>query len=139
MKQMSEGSNFSNESQNIDYTSLEGIRTRTGVDNDKSFGTFIIKESIDNALDFIEQNAKTFEELYKQTKQNPYVSVIISEEEDGKVTKIRIRNSNSDLDENVFTVEQCHKIFNINKYLSSKRHRYNIKRGALGDALKEIL
>ncbi len=51
---MSEGNNFSNESQNIDYTSLEGIRTRTGVDNDKSFGTCLyIKKNYRRRLNFL--------------------------------------------------------------------------------------
>ena len=53
--------NYSNESQTTDYTSIEGVRTRTGVNNDQLLGNFIIKELIDNALDFIEQNTKNAE------------------------------------------------------------------------------
>ena len=69
---------FSNENQTTDYTSISGIRTRTGINADYSFGTFIVKELMDNALDYIDLNAKKFEDL----AQNPYVKVIITKEEE---------------------------------------------------------
>ena len=47
---------FSNENQTTAYTSIEGIRTRIGLNNDVDFGIFIVKELVDNALDFIEEN-----------------------------------------------------------------------------------
>ena len=88
-----DNNDFSNESQTTDYTSIEGVRTRTGIDNDQLFGNFVVKELMDNALDVIEKNAKTFEKIYHNSKQNPYVNVIIAEEVEGKVTKINVRNS----------------------------------------------
>ena len=51
---------------------------------------------VDNALDFIEQNAKKF-----VNGQIPFLSVIITEIEDkvedggGKVTQVSVRNSNA--------------------------------------------
>ena len=51
-----DNNSFSDESQTTDYTSIEGIRTKTGIDDDRTFGKFICKELIDNALDFIESN-----------------------------------------------------------------------------------
>ncbi len=134
---------FSSESQTTDYTSIEGLRTRLGIDNDQFFGNFIVKELMDNALDFIEQNAKKIVELKQKNKdENPYVNVTITEEEieennKKKVTKIIVRNSN--IDNDVFPKNVIENIFNLEKYYSSKRHQHIIKRGALGDGLKEIL
>ncbi len=133
---------FSNESQTTDYTSIEGVRTRTGIDNDQLFGNFIVKELMDNASDFSEENAKTFEKINHNSKQNPYVNVIITEEVEGKVTKIKVRNSSAVgiIKNNVFSSkEQVENIFKLDRYYSSKRHQHIIKRGALGDGLKEIL
>ena len=96
---------------------------------------------MDNALDVIEKNAKTFEKIYHNSKQNPYVNVIIAEEVEGKVTKINVRNSSTiNINNNVFSSkEQVNNIFKLDRYYSNKRHQYIIKRGALGDGLKEIL
>ena len=50
---------FSSEDQIYDYLSIQGINTKFGL-NSTDFDIFIIKELMDNALDFIEQNAKEF-------------------------------------------------------------------------------
>jgi len=124
----------SKESQTTQYTSMEGIRTKTGINNDSNFATFIIKELVDNALDYIESNAKDF-----VNARNPYVNVFISEEEGRNITKIRVRNSNvTSRINNLLTKERVEKIFNFNNFAGSKRHRHIIKRGALGDGLKTI-
>ena len=68
---------YSDEAQTTDYITIKGIRTRLGIP-DKDFDIFIIKELIDNALDFIDTNAKKFVGL----NQNPYVHLIISAEEE---------------------------------------------------------
>jgi hypothetical protein len=105
---------------------------------------------MDNALDFIEQNAKKFVELKqknKQEDQNPYVNVTIIEEEidennnnnnNKKITKIIVRNSNID-DNDVLPKNAIENIFKLENFHSSKRYQHIIKRGALGDGLKEIL
>ena len=56
---MTEETIFSSEDQIYDYLSIQGLNTRFGLDG-KNFDIFIIKELMDNALDFIEQNAKEF-------------------------------------------------------------------------------
>ncbi|MGI9011840.1 MAG: hypothetical protein ACR2F1_11730 [Nitrososphaeraceae archaeon] len=124
---------YSNESHTTQYTSMEGIRTKSGINNDRLFGTFIVKELVDNALDYIGTNAKEF-----VNGQNPYVSVFVTEEESGKLVKIRVRNSSTPGINNSLTKERVEKIFNLDKNNSSKRHRHVIKRGALGDGLKSI-
>jgi hypothetical protein len=118
-----------------DYLSIQGINTRFMLDG-TDFDIFMIKELMDNALDFIEANARKF-----VNGQNPFVDVIITEEEDGKVTKIRVRNSYPDIDDKVkiFTKDKISNIFNLTQYYSSKRHRHLINRGELGDVFKAIL
>jgi hypothetical protein len=123
---------WSGEDRIYDYLTITGLNTKFGL-NGKDYDIFTIQQVIDNALDFIEQNAKKF-----VNGQNPYVSIIITEEEDGKVTKIRVRNSNAGIS-NLFPQEHIDKIFKLDRYQSSKRYRYKINRGELGDAFKAIL
>ena len=127
---------YSEQPQTTDFITIKGIRTRLGLEK-KELGIFIIRELIDNALDFIESNAKEFVKL----NRNPYIHLIASEEEEpeiGKVTKITLRSSNP-IGIDVFTEDQVKKIFDFDNYYSSKRNQYHISRGALGGAFKEIL
>ena len=127
---------YSKEEQSVvDYLSIRGLNTRFMLDG-TDFDIFIIKETLDNALDSIEGNAKDF-----VNGQKPYVKVFVTEEEDGKVTKIRVRNSYHVIDDRVkiFTRDQIKNIFDLTQYYSSKRHRHQINRGELGDAFKAIL
>ena len=123
---------YSTVPQIYDYLSIQGINTKFGL-NSTDFDIFIIKELMDNALDFIEQNAKEF-----VNEKYPFVDVNITQEENGEVTKIRVRNSNAGI-KNIFTEERINKIFTLQKYHSSKRYRHKINRGELGDAFKAIL
>ena len=84
-------------------------------------------------LDFIESNTKDF----VNNGKSPFVNIEISEEEN-EIIKIKIKNS-SNSNTQFFTKERLYKIFNFQRYFSSKRHQYIIKRGALGDGLKEVL
>jgi hypothetical protein len=127
---------FSKEEQSVvDYLSIQGLNTRFMLEG-TNFDIFIIKEMLDNALDSIEGNAKDFVK-----GQKPYVKVFVTEEEDGKVTKIRVRNSYPVIDDRVkiFTQDQINNIFDLTQYYSSKRHKHQINRGELGDAFKAIL
>ncbi len=121
---------FSSDAQIMEYVKSKGIQARTGVE-EKNFGIFILKELIDNASDFIEDHVSTF--LEKDEKQT--IEIIIDQID--SITKIRVINSNAEID--VFSEDLVRKIFNFNKFYSSKRNRYQISRGALGDALKEVL
>ena len=115
-----------------DYLSIQGINTKFGL-NSTDFDIFTIKELIDNALDKIEENAKDF-----VNGKRPFVHVIISEEENGEVVKIKVRNSNAGI-KNIFTEERVKQIFTLQNYHGSKRYTHKINRGELGDALKAIL
>ena len=122
---------YSTVPQIYDYLSIQGLNTKFGL-NSTDFDIFIIKELMDNALDFIESNAKEF-----VNRKRPFVDVIITQEE-AEVTKIRVRNSNAGLN-NIFTGERINKIFTLPNYHRSKRYRHKINRGELGDAFKAIL
>jgi hypothetical protein len=56
---------YSKEERIYSYLTIKGLNTYFGL-NGKDFDLFIIKELLDNALDFIEQNSKEFvnEQLY---------------------------------------------------------------------------
>jgi hypothetical protein len=130
-----EETTYSREDQIYDYLSISGLNTRFALDG-KRFDTFIIKEAIDNALDFIEENAREF-----VNRKYPFIDVIITEEENNekeKIVKIRVRNSNAGI-KNSFTEERINQIFNLNEYYSSKKYRHKINRGELGDAFKAVL
>ncbi len=131
-KEEVEEETFSSEDQISDYISIPGLNTRFSLDG-KDFDIFIIKELMDNALDFIESNAKEF-----VNGKRPFIHVIITQEKNDEVTKIIVRNSNGGIN-NIFTDEHINKIFNLNEYYSSKKYRHKINRGELGDAFKAIL
>ena len=69
---------YSTVPQIYDYLSIQGLNTRFGLDG-KNFDIFIIKELMDNALDFIEENAKEF-----GNGKTAFVDVIITEEQGRK-------------------------------------------------------
>ncbi len=130
---------FSSQKSTKDYVTLEGIENRTGIEKENVF-RFILKELLDNAVDFLEtqhnsisQKRRIASEIIPAvaqievtiSKQNDYLSIVVS-------------NSN-EYCKAVFYKDTLHSIFNFNTFYSSKRNQYKITRGALGDALKEIL
>ena len=94
---------FSSEDQVYDYLSIQNLNNRFGLDG-KGFDTFIIKELMDNALDFIDQNAKEF-----VNGKEPFIDVDISQDLEKEVTKIRFRNSNAGIN-NLFSSEEISNI-----------------------------
>ena len=65
----------------------------------------------------------------------PELSVSIRKKSD----KITIRVANSNFGHEGFTRATIESIFTFTSFFSSKRNRYKISRGALGDALKEVI
>lgn len=123
---------FTSENQIMDYVTVKGIKNRTGVEKNHLI-IFVLKELIDNALDFMEKYASDFNKI----NEKPKISITITEDNDNNLINIKIRNSNPGID--VFSEFQIKNIFDFSRFYSSKRHRHQISRGALGDALKEIL
>ncbi len=111
----------------MDFVGLKGIQTKIGVGADKLL-IFVLKELVDNALDFIDRSGKP----------NPVVIVSVREEKGNKI-KVTVANSDFGLVNSGFNETSVRNIFNLAGYYSTKRNQYRITRGALGDALKTVL
>ena len=115
---------------------LNGIRDRTGFEKEELY-VFVLKELLDNALDYVEKN-------YIEGCEVPELKVfIIRKSHDKDYLTLKVQNSYlnqaSISTTSVFTIETLRSIFNFDSFFSSKRNQYRISRGALGDALKEVI
>lgn len=111
----------------MDFVSLKSIQTKIGVGKEKLL-IFVLKELVDNALDFIDRSGNV----------NPVVTVSVKEKEGNKI-KVTVANSDFGLVNSGFTETPVKNIFDLAGYYSTKRNQYRITRGALGDALKTVL
>lgn len=114
---------YSSEKALMDYTTVKGIQQRTGVEK-KNLIVFLLKELLDNALDFLETRGHG-------RGIEPIVKVLVTQE------KIIVSNSNFALGS--FTEDRIKSIFTFDKFYSSKRNIYRVSRGHLGDALKSVI
>jgi hypothetical protein len=96
------------------------------------FIEFIVKETVDNALDFIENEAPRL--IKKYGSFTPELKVIVTKESN----YLRIRILNSDCETSGFTDQFIRSIFNFHESTGSKRNQYKVTKGWLGDALKAI-
>jgi hypothetical protein len=124
----------SQKSKFADYTTWKGIQNRTGIEKEHAVA-FLVKEILDNALDYLEtmhNNAPSIAE--------PEIHVIV-EKIDGKYVRIIVSNSNYQEVQNqaAFSGHMLKSVFDFDRYHSSKRNQFKITKGALGDALKEVL
>ena len=120
---------FSGQKIHMDYITLRGIETRTGVKKDDLY-MLIPRESLDNALDYMEIHCPN---------TTPQVSVTITKEEGDSLLRIIVRNpvdANSNI--TLFSKGMLRSIYDFSGYYSSKRIR-KISRGSLGDASKLVL
>lgn len=109
----------------VDYFTKDGFILRTGYSDIRDWYLFPIKESLDNAIDF----------LWKYCRgKNASVEVDIYKND--KLFRIRIRNPNPK-DSPVF--EDLDAIFDYGMRYGSKQDVHIISRGMLGDATKQIL
>ena len=133
--------NFSSQTTRMDYVTLEGIENRTGIEKENAYA-FVIKELLDNAVDFLETEhigiSQKKDQKAMETIAAAEVQVYVSREEDNKFLQITVVNSNQ-YGKAVFSKDMLQSIFNFETFYSSKRNQYKITRGALGDAFKEIL
>ena len=115
----------------MDYVDVNGLSNRIGLPKER-FIEFIVKETIDNALDFIEKEAPRL--IKKYGSFAPELKVIVSKESN----YLRIRILNSDCGTSGFTEQFIRSIFNFHESTGSKRNQYKITKGWLGDALKAV-
>ena len=133
---------YSSEDYRMDYVSWRSIESRTGISKSDVY-KFILKELLDNAVDFIESeshsnnnNNITPAEIKAIIKLNNGTIA------NSKTISLILRNSNPDnnpIARGNNSKEMLKSIFKIGVYYSSKRNIFRITKGALGDALKEIL
>jgi hypothetical protein len=126
-------STFSSQKTVMDYVTMEGIENRTGIEKKDMCG-FVLKELLDNALDFLETQYRG--QKNHNTIAAAEIEVVIKKEPN--YLRIVVRNSNY-YGNVIFTKDQLHGIFDFDAFYSSKRNQYKISRGALGDAFKAIL
>jgi hypothetical protein len=123
---------FSSHKRIMDYVTIPGISTRTGVETELAI--FMVEELVDNAFDFVEKNAAGKNNNKKDNESAPVQVFVLRE---SKYLKIRVLNLNFGI--SVFTENIINSIFDFGGFYSSKSNSYKIGRGALGDALKEVV
>jgi hypothetical protein len=125
----------SQNSQFADYTTWKGIENKTGIEKEDAV-SFLVKELLDNAVDYVETTQYHNNSTAVPIAQ-PEIHIII-EKVQGKYLRITVCNS-SYQNNSVFSSNTVKSIFNFDTYHSSKRNQFKITKGALGDALKEVL
>jgi len=123
---------FSSQKTAMDELTSRGMEIRTGVIKEylPHFGT---KEIIDNSIDLHETHHRQYD-----NKTKPEVKVQIIKEPN--TIRILVRNIVPyPHEQEIFTQEKLERIFDFDRIYSSKRYQFRISRGALGDALKEVL
>jgi hypothetical protein len=124
---------FTSERTNIDYVTLGGVCKRTGANEDE-LAVFLLKELVDNGVDFIEVNMPPSHdrpsEIYVEIKYHPLKNHVV----------IKVRNNNFGLRDVCFTEERISAFFrDMDVFHSSKRNLFKLSRGLQGDALKEVV
>ena len=115
---------YSSEKALMDYITVKGIRQRTGIEKSELI-VFMLKELLDNALDFLETYGS------RRNEDEPIVKI--------DITGSKIIVSNSNFGRQSFNKDRLNSIFTIDTFVSSKRNIYRISRGHLGDALKSVI
>jgi hypothetical protein len=115
----------------MDYVDVNGLSNRIGLPKGR-FIEFIVKETVDNALDFMEKEAPRL--IKKYGSFMPELKIIVSKESN----YFRIRILNSDCETSGFTESFIRSVFNFHESTGSKRNQYKVTKGWLGDALKAI-
>jgi hypothetical protein len=112
------------------YMTIKGLVEHIGIDSTR-FHLFYIKEMLDNAADYLENN-------YQNAKDERVITVWVTREHHNNILRIRVRNSNPANKPTAFETN-LEDIFDYDYFLGSKRHKYRQSRGALGDAMKPKL
>lgn len=123
---------FSFKAHNMQYFDPEGMKEATGLAQPKDWYPFVIKELLDNAVDWLQENYKGSEDAT--------VTATFTISADGKTLNYKVRNTNP---ENkpvpAFEVQNLSKIFDYSMSYGSKRGEIKQSRGKIGDAEKRII
>jgi cytidylate kinase len=114
----------------MQFFTAQGMKEATGYGEPKDWYFVIVKELLDNAIDWSRDNCKGSADV------RVTASFIISE--DGTKLNCKVRNSNPK-NIHVYAFTQLHNILNYNMTFGSKQNEYRATRGQLGDGLKRIM
>src|SRR5215469_12783774 len=117
---------FSYKKHSMDYFTVNGVILRTGYADKKYWYILVIKELLDNVVDF----------LWKYYRGYSDTSVTVYVTKEDSLLNIKIRNSNS---RDITVFQNLNLIFDPEIRYGSKQNEKVISRGMLGDALKQIL
>jgi len=117
---------FSYKKHSMDYFTINGVVLRTGYADKKYWYILVIKELLDNAVDF----------LWKYYRGYSDTSVTFFVTKKNSLLHLKIRNSNS---RNIPGFQNLNLIFDPEIRYGSKQNEKIISRGMLGDAMKQIL
>jgi hypothetical protein len=117
---------YSSRKHSMDYVTANGVVLRIGYANKSYWYLLLIKELLDNAIDF----------LWKNYSGSADASVIVDIATDDSLFHIKVRNTNS---RNIPVFQNLSAIFDYDMRYGSKQNQHIISRGMLGDALKQIL
>jgi hypothetical protein len=110
----------------MDYFTINGVILRTGYADKKYWYILVIKELLDNAVDF----------LWKHYRDYSDTSITVYVIKKDSLLHLKVRNSNS---RNVTVFQNLNLIFDPEMRYGSKQNEKVISRGTLGDAMKQIL
>jgi hypothetical protein len=117
---------FSSRRHSMDYVTVNGVVLRTGYSDKSDWYLLLIKELLDNAIDF----------LWKNYLGSANASVIVDITMDDSLFHLKVRNTNS---RNIPVFHNLPAIFDYDMRYGSKQNQHTISRGMLGDAMKQIL
>jgi hypothetical protein len=121
---------FSRQKGQMDYINWKDIQRKIGITKATAI-LFILKQLLDNAVDYIETH-------YTRLADGiPLVEVKIIKPHNYNYLKLVVINANDGTP--VFNERKIRLFFDPNSKVSSKRNQFKINKGALGDALKEVL
>jgi hypothetical protein len=140
-KQQGPLATFSSQKRIMDYITLQGIENRTGFETRNLF-TLLMKELLDNAVDFLEMQYSGIsintELENREAKNVGQADLVVTIRKEANYLSLTVKNSNK-VGKATFSKDLLQQVLSFDRYYSSKRNQYKISRGALGDALKEIL
>jgi hypothetical protein len=110
----------------MDYFTVNGVILRTGYADKKYWYILVIKELLDNAIDFLWKHYRG----YSDTSVRVYLT------KKDSLLHFKVRNSNS---RNIPVFQNLNLIFDPEMRYGSKQNEKVISRGMLGDAMKQIL
>jgi hypothetical protein len=118
IRRSSNNSLFVSERSNMDYVTIAGVCKRTGAKEDQ-LAVFLLKELVDNAIDYIElyappvtaRTTTTNDSISSIENEEPQIHIDITYNHNDQYVVIRVKNSNFGIEDAGFTEQRLHSIF----------------------------